>query len=145
VSKTFTVAEAQVLLPVLDSLLRRAQTMATRAGELDGEMQALSQRIFLAGGMHVDVVAAARRRAEREKSVQGAKDTLGEIGAIGVQVQDLETGLLDFPCQIGGETVLLCWKMGEPAITHWHGLEEDYSARKPLDGRFDKSERERPN
>ncbi|HWZ50852.1 MAG TPA: DUF2203 domain-containing protein [Granulicella sp.] len=144
-SKTFTVAEAQVLLPVLDSLLRRAQTMATRAGELDGEMQALSQRIFLAGGMHVDVVAAARRRAEREKSVQGAKDTLGEIGAIGVQVQDLETGLLDFPCQIGGETVLLCWKMGEPAITHWHGLEEDYSARKPLDGRFDKSERERPN
>jgi hypothetical protein len=145
VSKTFTVAEAQVLLPVLESLLRRAQGMATRAGELEAEMQALSQRIFLAGGMHVDVVAAARRRGEREKSVQGAKDTLGEIDAIGVQVQDLETGLLDFPCQIGGETVMLCWKMGESAITHWHGLEEDYSARKPLDGRFDRSERERPN
>ena len=144
-SKIFTVAEAQVLLPVLESLLRRAQAMATRAGELEAEMQALSQRIFLAGGLHVDVVSAARRRAEREKSVQGAKDTLGEIDAIGVQVQDLEAGLLDFPCQLGGETVLLCWKMGEPAITHWHGLEEDYSARKPLDGRFDRSERERPN
>jgi hypothetical protein len=30
-------------------------------------------------------------------------------------------------------------------ITHWHGLEDDYSARKPLDARFDKTERERPN
>ena len=144
-SKTFTVAEAQVLLPVLEALLRRAQSMATRAGELEAEMQELSQRIFLSGGMHVDVVAASRRRAEREKSVQSAKDTLAEIDAIGVQVQDLEAGLLDFPCQVGGETVLLCWKMGEPAITHWHGLEDDSSARKPLDARFDKSERERPN
>ena len=40
-------------------------------------MQQLSHRIFLSGGMHVDVSAAARRRAEREKAVQEAKDTLG--------------------------------------------------------------------
>jgi hypothetical protein len=145
VSKTFTVAEAQVLLPVLEALLRRAQAGAIRADELEEEMQGLNHRIFLAGGMHVDLVAAARRRAERDKSAQSAKDTLAEIDAIGVKVQDLEEGLLDFPCQLGGETVLLCWKLGEPMITHWHGMEEEYSARKPLDGRFDKSERERPN
>jgi hypothetical protein len=145
VRKTFTVGEAQVLLPVLEALLRRAQTMAARADELEREMQALSQRIFLSGGMHVDVVAAARRRGERDKAAQGAKDTLAEIDAIGVKVQDLQDGLLDFPCQLSGEMVLLCWKMGEAMITHWHGLEDDYSARKPLDGRFDKSERERPN
>jgi hypothetical protein len=145
VSKTFTVAEAQVLLPVLDALLRRAQGMAARADELEGEMQALSHRIFLTGGMHVDVVAAARRRGERDKAAQNAKDTLVEIDAIGVKVQDLQQGLLDFPCQMGGETVMLCWKMGEQMITHWHALEDDYSARKPLDARFDKSERERPN
>ena len=143
--KIFTVAEAQVLLPVLEALLRRAQGMAARSDELEREMQALSQRIFLSGGMHVDVVAAARRRGERDKAAQGAKDTLAEIDAIGVKVQDLQDGLLDFPCQLGGEMVLLCWKMGEAMITHWHGLEDDYAARKPLDGRFDKSERERPN
>ena len=144
-SKTFTVAEAQVLLPVLEALLRRAQEMATRADELEGEMQALNHRIFLSGGMHVDLVAAARRRGERDKAAQAAKDTLAEIDAIGVKVQDLAEGLLDFPCQLSGETVMLCWKMGEPMITHWHGPEEEYSARKPLDARFDKSERERPN
>lgn len=144
-SKTFTVSEAQVLLPVLESLLREAQKTAFRAHELESEMQQLNQRIFLSGGMHVDIVAAARRRGERDKAVQATKETLSEIDSIGVQVQSLEQGLLDFPCQLGGELVLLCWKMGEPTITHWHGLEDEADARRPLDARFDRSERERFN
>jgi hypothetical protein len=56
--------EAQTLLPVLESLLRRARSTALKAGEIEAEMQRLSHRIFLAGGMHVDIAAAARRRAE---------------------------------------------------------------------------------
>jgi len=144
-SKTFTLSEAQTLLPVLESLLRGAQKSATRVAELDAEMQQLNQRIFLSGGLHVDVVAAARRRAEREKAVQSARETLAEIDSIGVQVQSLEDGVLDFPCQAGGELVMLCWKIGEPAISHWHGVEDDAEARKPLDGRFDRTERERLN
>lgn len=144
-SKTFTLSEAQTLLPVLESLLRGAQKSAAKANELEAEMQQLNQRIFLSGGMHVDVVAAAKRRAEREKAVEATKETLSEIDSIGVQVKSLEDGLLDFPCIAGGEVVLLCWKMGEPGISHWHSLEDGFSGRKPLDGRFDKSERERPN
>jgi len=144
-SKNFTVSEAQTLLPVLESLLRGAQKTALRVAELDSEMQQLNQRIFLSGGMHVDVVAAARRRGEREKAVQSTKETISEIDSIGVQVQSLEEGELDFPCQLGGELVLLCWKIGEPAITHWHGMEDDADARKPFDSRFDRSERERLN
>jgi len=134
-----------MLLPVLESLLRRAQGAAMRAGAVDAEMQELSQRIFLSGGLRVDVAAAARRRAEREKAVREAKDSLEEIDAIGVQVQDLEAGLLDFPCQAEGKTVLLCWKLGEPAIAHWHGEEDGFAGRKPVETLFGKSERERPN
>lgn len=144
-SKTFTLGEAQTVLPVVEALLRRAQTAGARAGELEVEMQALSQRIFLAGGMHVDVTSAARRRAERDKSVQEAKDTLAEIDAIGVQVKDLEEGLLDFPCVIDGRTVLLCWKLGEREIGYWHSPEDGFAGRKPLDSRFGKTEREWPN
>ena len=140
-SKTFTLAEAQTLLPVLESLLKRAQAAALRATEIDQEMQQLSQRIFLSGGMRVDVVAAARRRAERDKASQQAKDTLVEIDEIGVQVQDLEQGLLDFPCHVDGSLVLLCWKLGEPAITHWHTPEDGFEGRKPLDHRFGKTDR----
>ncbi len=140
-SKTFTVEEAQVLLPVLGSLLTRARGMVLKAGEIDLEMQALSQKIYLSGGMMVDVVAAARRRGERDKSLQVAKETVAEIDAIGVQVQDLEEGLLDFPCVVGQETVMLCWRLGEEAIGHWHAVDEEAKERKPLDSRFGRNER----
>ncbi len=105
----------------------------------------MSQRIFLFGGMHVNVAVAARRKAERDKAVQEAKDTLAEIDAIGVQIKDLEQGLLDFPCVIEGKTVLLCWKLGEKEIGFWHSPEDGFAGRKPLDSRFGKTERERLN
>ena len=89
-NKIFTLSEAQTLLPVVEALLRRAQAAATRAGEWEQEMQQLSHRIFLSGGMQVDVGVAARRRAERDKAVQEAKDTLAEIDSIGVQVKHNE-------------------------------------------------------
>ncbi len=144
-SKTFTLGEAQTLLPVVEALLRRTQAAGIRVAELEYEMQQLSQRIFLSGGMHVDVTVAARRRAEHDKAMQETKDTLAEIDAIGVQVKDLEQGLLDFPSLLDGKAVLLCWKIGEAAITHWHTEEEGFEGRKPIDARFGRTERERLN
>jgi hypothetical protein len=145
VSKTFTLSEAQTLLPVLEALLKRAQAAGKRAAELGIEMQQLSQRIFLSGGLHVNVTQAARRRAERDKALQEANDTVAEIDEIGVQVKDLEKGLLDFPCVIEGQTVFLCWKLGEKEIGFWHTPEEGFAGRKPLDTRFGKTEKERLN
>ena len=137
--------EAQTLLPVLEALLQRARASAQKAGELEEEMRELSQRIFLAGGTHVNVVVAARRRAERDKAAQETKGTLEEIDEIGVQVQDLEEGVLDFPCVVEGKVVMLCWRMGEAAITYWHEVEEGADKRQPVDSRFGKTERERLN
>jgi hypothetical protein len=144
-SKTFTWHEAQTLLPILESLLKRAQSSGEKAEELESEMRDLSQRIFLSGGMRVDVVAAVRRRAERERAMQEVRDTLAEIDAIGVQVADLEEGLLAFPCKLEGSVVLLSWQLGEPGITSWHGENESYSERRPVDSRFGRIERERLN
>jgi hypothetical protein len=144
-SKTFTLGEAQTLLPVLESLVRRAQRAGARAAEVEAGLEQLRQRIFVSGGMHVEVSAAARRRAERDKALQEAQDTLSEIGEIGVQVKDLDEGLLDFPSVMDGQAILLCWKLGEPEIGYWHSVEEGYGARKPIDARFGRSERERPN
>lgn len=139
--RTFTLDEAQSLLPVLESLLRNAISAKKLMEEVDGEMQSLSQRIFLNGGTHVDVIATAQRKAQRAKSEQCAKDALSEIDSIGVQVKDLDIGLLDFPCEVDGRIVLLCWKMGEPSITHWHGTEEGFAGRKLIDERIARSKR----
>jgi hypothetical protein len=137
--------EAQTLLPVLEALLRKAQAAGVRAGELEMEMQELNQRIFLAGGMRVDVAQAARRRAERERALQEARDTLAEMDEIGVQVKDLEKGLLDFPSVMEGREVLLCWMQGEDGIGYWHTPEDGFAGRKPLQPRPDKAEKERIN
>lgn len=134
--RTFTLAEAQSMLPVLESLLKRASESKATAESLDAEFQLLGRRIFLAGGTHVDIVATARKRGEREAAIRAAKDSLAEIDAIGVQVKDIDKGLLDFPCKLDGETVLLCWKMGESTISHWHTLEGGFVSRKPIDHRF---------
>jgi hypothetical protein len=100
--RTFTLDEAQLLVPVLESLLRTAIAGKKLMEEVEAEMQALAHRIFLNGGTHVDVVPLARRKAERAKAEQRAKDALAEIDSIGVQVKDLEIGLLDFPCEVEG-------------------------------------------
>ena len=139
--RTFTLDEAQGLLPVLESLLRTAIQAKQIIEEADAELQALHHRIFLSGGMFLDIVALARRRAERAKAEQQAKDALAEIDSIGVQVKDIGIGLLDFPCEVEGRIILLCWKLGEPAITHWHGLQEGFAGRKPIDQRIAKSKK----
>ena len=139
--RTFTLDEAQSLLSVLESLLRTAIADKKLMDEVDAEMQAIAHRIFLNGGTHVDVVPLARRKAERAKSEQRVRDALAEIDSIGVQVKDVNIGLLDFPCEVEGQIVLLCWKLGEKSITHWHGTEEGFAGRKPIDERIARSKR----
>lgn len=134
--RTFTVREAQSMLPILESLLRKSIESKALIEQVDQEFNELSERIFLNGGTLVNVRACMARKAHRERAIQIAKDTLSEINAIGVQVKDLDIGLLDFPCRVDGEIVLLCWRMGEPTISHWHGTEEGYAGRRPIDERM---------
>jgi hypothetical protein len=140
--RTFTLDEAHSLLPVLESLLRTAINAKKLIEETEAQQQALAHHIFLNGGTHVDVVPIARRKAERTKAEQRAKDALAEIDSIGVQVKDLDIGLLDFPCEIEGQIILLCWKLGEKSISHWHGMQEGFAGRKPIDERIGRGRKE---
>jgi hypothetical protein len=139
--RSFTLEEAQRLLPVLESLLRTAIDGKKLIEAVDTELQELAHRVFLSGGLLVNIIQVARRKAEREKTIQRVKDTLAEIDATGVQVKDFDIGLLDFPCQVEGHTVLLCWKLGEKGITHWHDTTEGFAGRKPIDERIAKAKR----
>ncbi len=134
------------MLPVLESLLRTSIEAKQKIEEIEAELQHVQERIFLDGGVLLDVKLWARRGAERDKALRKAKDSIAEISAIGVQVKDLDMGLLDFPCKVeSGEIVLLCWKLGETAITHWHGLEEGFAGRKPIDERIKRAKPDQIN
>jgi len=124
------------MLPLVESLLNRAIESKRAAEVIDAELTALARRIHSAGGMMVDVAKVAARRAEMEKHIQRARETVQEIDEIGVQIKDLDAGLLDFPCRVDEEVVLLCWKAGEPAIEHWHTVESGFQGRQPIDERF---------
>jgi hypothetical protein len=139
--RTFTLEEAQSLLPVLESLLRTSIDGKKFIESVDAEFQELAHQVFLSGGLLVNVVHMARRKAEREKIIQRVKDAMAEIDAIGVQVKDLETGLLDFPCKVEGRTILLCWKLGEQGITHWHTTSDGFAGRKPIDEKISKAKK----
>jgi hypothetical protein len=134
--KTFTLEEAQSLLPLLESLLKRAIESKRAAEEVETAIAELGRKIYLAGGMRVDVAAAGKQRTELQEHLERVRESIAEIDAIGVQVKDVETGLLDFPCRVDDQTVLLCWRMGETAIEHWHTVEDGFKGRRPLDERF---------
>jgi hypothetical protein len=134
--RTFTLEEAQSLLPVLESLLKRAIDGRRSAQTAELSLSEVAQRIYFAGGMRVDTAGVARQRAEMDAHLTRVRESIAEIDAIGVQVKDLEAGLLDFPCRIDDEVVLLCWRMGEPAIEHWHTMEAGFQGRQRVDERF---------
>ena len=137
--RTFTLQEAQVLLPVLETLLKKAIEGKKLIEQVDEDFQQVANRIFLSGGCEVVVASLARRKAEKDHAAQRVKDALAEIDATGVQVKDLDIGLLDFPCMVEDQVILLCWKLGEKSIEHWHGVEEGFRGRKPIDERIIKS------
>lgn len=135
--KIFTLEQAQRMLPVLESLLKTAREAQQKYEELEGDLQQTLNRILVLGGVQIDPVRTATQRALKDRAEQVRNDALGEIEATGAQVKDLEQGLLDFPCLLHDETVLLCWQQGEKAIGWWHGLEEGFAGRKKIDpGQF---------
>ena len=144
--KTFTIEEAQALLPVLEALLRRASESKEAAEQVEANLNELNRRIYMAGGMRVDIGSVARQRVEMEANLTRVRESISEMDSIGVQVKDMEAGLLDFPCRVDDEIVLLCWRAGEAAIEYWHTVEAGFKGRQPLDDRFRRrSSGQKPN
>jgi hypothetical protein len=75
--------------------------------------------------------AAAERLGRLAGEITGAIERVNGFGCL---VKDVDTGLVDFYALQDGEPVFLCWQFGEPYVSHWHGLEEGFRGRKPLEG-----------
>ena len=131
--KLFTRAEAESLLPTLRPILEELQALRQQALQRDAELQQLHWKARGNGHDGLDdALTAAQRR--REEVVAGIGERVDRIRALGVQVKDLDVGLVDFPCRRGGRVVLLCWKLGEPGIDWWHDVDTGFPGRQPLEG-----------
>jgi hypothetical protein len=128
----FQPADVDRLIPRLSEIMERAMKAHASAGTIAERLEHERQRIQLAGGGVIDRAAwqaDAKRLADLTDTVRQA---LAEVAELGGVTKDIGLGLVDFPHLRAGRTVNLCWKFGEDAVRHWHGLDEGYANRRPL-------------
>jgi hypothetical protein len=131
--KYFKRQEAEELLPVLGQFLEDARKQKRTLDSITAEISNAALRIMTLGGSLPPFAELMRKKSQGEKVTEQLARTIDEIRQTGCLVKDLETGLVDFPSLRGGEKVYLCWKLGEARIRYWHGIEEGFAGRKPLD------------
>jgi hypothetical protein len=128
----FTPEEANALLaqvrPLTEQLVEHRASLAAA----QSERKQLALQIAGNGG-GVDLTGAAaldERIAQEHAGVARCVNAIHELGGV---VKDAETGLVDFPARLAGVEAFLCWRLGEDEIAYWHGIDEGFPGRKPLD------------
>ena len=134
-SKYFSLTEAERLRAQLEPVLIEAMESRRKLGEAEEQLNTLAERIQRSGGMLISYEKTARMRLDRNRSEEAVRSALEQIQATGCVVKDLDVGLLDFPARINNQEVYLCWRLGEDRIRFYHGQDEGFSARKPIDPR----------
>ena len=135
-AKRFTLTEAERLLPEIEKIIRETVSLKSRYQEAEQAIQTFAQRVAMQGGVVIDRETVLRQRAERDRCGERLKTAVEEIQEYGCLIKDLDVGLIDFPTLFRGKEVYLCWKMGETGISHWHGVDEGFAGRKPIDADF---------
>jgi hypothetical protein len=142
----FTLQQAQKLLPEVESAMREAIAIKSEYQQAVDAWQDSSRRIAMMGGIQVDRSKMLERKQQREANAHRLKAAIEKIQEFGCLVKDLGIGLIDFPTLLNGVEVYLCWKLGEAGIQFWHGVEEGFRGRRPIDADFLAHHRgERPN
>jgi hypothetical protein len=135
-SRRFTLAEAQTLIPRVEQMLRQAIEIKSTYDEAEKEIQNLQERVMLMGGIAVDRERAVATRTQRDGAAAQLRSAIEQVQEVGCLIKDLDIGLIDFPTTYRGNEVYLCWKLGEGAIEYWHGVEEGFRGRKKIDRDF---------
>ena len=129
--KVFRLEEANALIPVvrplLEDLVRRRRDLAIKLLEAD-----TAQRMAGDAGGAQRAATQAKQAETMQEEVLALIETVQRHGCI---VKDLDLGLVDFPALRAGQLINLCWKMDEPAVAFWHGMDEGFTARKSISRR----------
>ena len=129
----FTEEEANAALTVVRPTVKRLVAARKLFVDAVRRLETVQGRVAGNGGS----LDPQRVRDVQEGAAEAAAaitEIVAELEALGVQVKDLDEGLVDFPAQHPerDEPVLLCWRLGEDEVSYWHGLDEGFAGRKPL-------------
>ncbi|MGC4054329.1 MAG: DUF2203 domain-containing protein [Paludibaculum sp.] len=132
----FTLEQAQRLVPEVSRMLQEAVEARAELEESQREIAERMRKAHQMGGVDLDterLVLLRKRVEELGKKLKGILDQFEEMG---VQVKDLNIGLVDFPTMYRGEEVLICFQLNETGVGFWHGMEEGFRGRKRIDRDF---------
>jgi hypothetical protein len=128
--RSFTIEQADAYVPRLEALITRMQQCALR---LRTERDAVAATLAMeAPSLPVDRLLAERPQLRRV--VEDLDAAMEAIERLGVELKDVELGLIDFPAVLDGEAVYLCWQFGEDRVRFWHRRAEGFGGRRPLGG-----------
>ena len=128
--RIFTLAEARAMLPELEPLLQRMRVCKQDLDRLNALIVAVRRSATSnGGGVHADT---ENLRMEAQTTAHDLQQTLETVQEMGVQVKDIDRGLVDWVAEHEGRHVLLCWLLGEPTIAWWHDLETGFGGRQPI-------------
>ena len=129
--RTFTLAEADALVPWLEQRFAAMQPLRDALAESQETLLALLQRRRSNGHSSSESeIAAAQDEAARLTG--RLQEAVAEITRRGILVRDIGRGLVDFPSWRDGAVVYLCWQRGEPAIAWWHPTDTGFGGRQRL-------------
>lgn len=129
--KLFTIEEANASLPLVRAIvedlarlsrdvLERRERLAAVPGNHDREGHDLySEELALI-------------QDELERDTEELNGYIEELRSLGIDPKNGLEGIVDFPSEMDGRIVYLCWKLGEPEILHWHELDAGFVGRHPL-------------
>ena len=127
----YTLAEANALLPSLTELLKLLQMQGRQQSMVQGRVAQVDNTVK-SNGHHNPIEDAMVTQAARTLS-EGLNEGIQQLVEWGIELKDLQTGLVDFPAMREGREVFLCWRLDEPEVGYWHEIETGFSGRLPVD------------
>ena len=133
-ARLWTVAEANARLPGLRETLARIRASAVRLQSVSAEKDRLAAfwGPELDAADHPDRGLLERLDREGQTLRDSVESEVRGLGAEGIEVKDLDAGLVDFYAVVDQEVVFLCWRRGEEAVGFFHRLDGGFRTRQPL-------------
>ncbi len=127
--KRFTVEQANRTLPLVGRIVEDIVRHYARWRELVREFE------LHAGSSSVERPVPEAEAAQRQlqQLAREIDEFLAELREIGVEFKSYDLGLVDFPSEMDGRLVYLCWKLGEPAVGYWHETDAGFAGRRRLE------------
>jgi hypothetical protein len=126
--KLFTLSEANAMLAGVRRLL---EELAEAKRGLDGVHAALL-RITPKMRENGHKLEALGLEDQMERLVDRLSRGIRELELMGIELKDIESGLIDFPSLHHGRVIYLCWRLGEDKIAYWHEISTGFAGRRPV-------------